>query len=132
MENFESNPFFDPELLKLLKKPKPNSAEEELKYTSDLLEAIELVVVDTAEEFENYLTSSFPIPHSFKTLFVHQFVESEEIKGYLNPKISLIFASQSMDCFYHFKCDAQVVEKCPLEIIQSLFENELYHGEAGK
>jgi len=71
MDNFESNPFFDPEIAKLLKKAKPNSQEDELKYTTDLLEAIELVVVDTVEEFENYLTSSFPIPPSFKSLFVH-------------------------------------------------------------
>ena len=53
----DSNPFFDTEILKLLKTVKPNSAEEDTgKYDADLLESMDLVIVDSVEELENYLT----------------------------------------------------------------------------
>jgi Histone acetyl transferase HAT1 N-terminus len=93
MDGLESNPFFDPEILKILKQTKPNSEEDNSKYTSDLMDVIDLVIVDNAEEFENWLTQSFPLPKKYKPVFVHLIDETEELKGYLNPKISLIFAS---------------------------------------
>lgn len=132
MENVASNPFFDPEILKLLKKTKPNEEEDPAKYTSDLMEVIDLVIVDNEEEFNNYLTQSFPIPKKYKPIFVHPISETEEIEGYYLPKIHLIFSSQTMDCFYHFEAEEQKLKACPYDKIKPLFLNELYRGEDGK
>jgi hypothetical protein len=135
MDNLASNPFFDPEILKLLKKTKPNEAAEDgTKYTSDLMDVIDLVIVDNKEELENYLNKSFPMPKSYKPIFVHPISQTEELEGYYKPKITLFFASQSMDCFYHFTAEEQKLKYCPYDKIKKAYfvNNELYRGEEGK
>lgn len=133
MDSLTNNPFFDEEIVKLLKQTNPNdSKEDEAKYTSDLMEVIDIVIVDNESEMENYLNQSFPIPDSYKPLFVHAIAESEEIEGYFKPKITLFFASQTMNCFYHFKAEEQKLRECPYEKIKALFVGELYRGEEGK
>ena len=133
MENLAANPFFDPEILKLLKKTKPNTSEEDkLKYTSDLMEVIDLVIVDNESEMENYINQSFPIPMKYIPLFVHKISESQEIEGYFKPKVTLFFASQTMECYYHFTAEEQKLSYCPYEKIKILFDGELLKGPEGK
>lgn len=44
MEDLQANPFFNQELLKMLKKGKPNEEEEAPELTSDLYEVLDLFI----------------------------------------------------------------------------------------